>query len=206
MTSTMVRYRHVKTTYWLLARIFCFTSTTFHVVINVSTAVYFNTMQLRNLFEYCKEVVQISPQNHVTVDNALALEDLDLPGQRGNQIRVFERQGEDAGRNRRVVHVNSTTAFWLRCNRTKPQLQEICANNSIPFLPTSTRAQLAGLLANKFAMDNQATEGEEETNSNDVPIDDHDANIAFLHQMMPHWFMRPFATVAGGAIGHVSAN
>ena len=82
-------------------------------MINVSTAVYLNTMQLRNLFEYCTEVVQISPQNHVTVDNALALEDLDLPGQRGNLIRVFERLGVDAGRKRRVVHVNSTPAFWL---------------------------------------------------------------------------------------------
>ena len=195
-----------QTTDWFLARMFCFTSTTFHVVINVSTAVYFNTMQLRNLFEYCKEVVQISPQNHVTVDNALALEDLDLPGQRGNLIRVFERQGEEAGRNRRVVHVNSTPAFWLRGNQTKPQLQELCDNNYIPFLPTNTRAQLAGLLANKFAMDNQATEGEEEMNSNDVPIDDHDAKIAFIHRMMPHWFMYTFATVAGGAIEHVSAN
>ena len=153
---------------WFLVRMFCFTSTTFHAVINVSTSVYFNTVQLRNLFEYRKEVVQIYPQNHVTVDNALALEDLDLPGQRGNQIRVFERQGEDAGRNRKVFHVNSTPEFWLRGNRTKPQLQELFANNSIPFLPTNTRAQLAGLLANKFAMDNQATEGEEETNSNDV--------------------------------------
>ena len=130
-----------------------------HGPINVYTAVYFNTMQLRNLFEQCKEVVQISQQNHVTVDNALALEDLDLPGQRGNQIRVLEIKGEDAGRNRRVVHVNSTPAFWLRGNRTKPQLQQLCANNSIPFLPTNTRSQLAGLLANKFAMDNQATEG-----------------------------------------------
>ena len=55
-------------------------------------------------------------------------------------------------------------------------------------------------------MDNQATEGEEETNSNDVPIYDHNAKIAFLHRMMPHWFMRTFATVAGGAIEHVSAN
>ena len=55
-------------------------------------------------------------------------------------------------------------------------------------------------------MDNQATEGEEETNSNDVPIDNHDAKIAFLHRMMPHWFMRPFATVAGGAIEHGSEN
>ena len=120
---------------------FCFNSTTFHVVINVSTAVYFNTMQLRNLFEYCKEFVQISPHNHVTIDNALALEDLDFPGQRGNQIFVLERQGEDSGRNRRVVHVNSTPAFWLRGIRTKPQLQELCANNSIPFLPTNTRVQ-----------------------------------------------------------------
>ena len=94
----------------------------------------------------------------------------------------------------------------MRGNRTKPQLQELCANNSIPFFPTNTRAQLAGLLANKFAMDNQAIEGEEEKNSNDVPIDDHDAKIAFLHRMMPHWFMRPFATVAGGAIEHGSAN
>ena len=42
--------------------------------------------------------------------------------------------------------------------------------------------------------------------SNDVPIDDHDAKIAFLHRMMPHWFMCPFATVAGGAIEHLSAN
>ena len=57
------------------------------------------------------------------------------------------------------------------------------------------------MLANKFAMDNQA-----KTNSNDVPIDDHDAKIAFLHRMMPHWFMRTFATVAGGAIEHGSAN
>ena len=95
---------------------FCFTGTTFHVVINVSTAVYFNTVQLWNLFEYCKEVVQISPQNHVIVENALALEDLDFPGQRGNQICVLERKGEDSGRNRRVVHVNSTPAFWLRGN------------------------------------------------------------------------------------------
>ena len=129
-----------------------------------------------------------------------------MPVKRGNQIRVLERQGEDSGRNRRVVHVNSTPAFWLRGNRTKPQLQKLCANNSIPFLPTNKRAQLAGLLDNKFAMDNQATQGEEETNSNDVPIDDHDAKISFLHLMMPHWFMHPFATVAGGAIEHGSAN
>ena len=55
-------------------------------------------------------------------------------------------------------------------------------------------------------MDNKATEGKEETNSNDVSIDDRNAKIAFLHRMMPHWFMRPFATVSGGAIEHGSAN
>ena len=78
---------------------------------------------------------------------------------------------------------------WFNYLATNPQLQELCANNYIPFLPTNTRAQLAGLLTNKSAMDNQATEGEEETNSNDVPIDDHDANILLIHQMMPHWLL-----------------
>ena len=72
ISSVFQLTQHQRTTDWFLACMFCFTSTTFHVGINVSTAVYFNTLQLRNLFKYCKELVQISPYKHVTVDNALA--------------------------------------------------------------------------------------------------------------------------------------
>ena len=84
------------------------------------------------------------------MENALALEDFYFQGQGGDQNRLLERQSEDAGRRRRVVHGNSTPAFWLRGNRSKPQLQDIFANNHIALLSTNTRPQLAALLANKF--------------------------------------------------------
>ena len=67
-------------------------------------------MQLRNLFEYCKEVVQISPKNHVTFDNALALEDLDLPGQRGNKFVYWKDRArtleETGGLFMSIVHLH----------------------------------------------------------------------------------------------------
>ena len=90
---------------------FCFTSTTFKVVINVSTAVYFNKDQLRSLLQYYKEVAQISPQSHVTMENVLALGYLYFPGQRGDQTSLLERQIEGAGKLRRVVHGNSTPVY-----------------------------------------------------------------------------------------------
>ena len=55
-------------------------------------------------------------------------------------------------------------------------------------------------------MNKQAAEDKEVTGSNEVPIDDCDANIFFLNMMLPHWFMVPFATATGGAIEQGSAN
>ena len=134
------------------------------------------------------------------MENSLSLEDLDFPGKRSDQARLLEIQSEDAGRRRRVVHGNSTPEFCLRSNLSKPQLQDICANNNIAFFSTNTIPQLSALLANKFSMENQVAENEEGTASNELPIDDCDAKIAFLHQMMPHCFMRPFVTAARGSI------
>ena len=66
---------------WFLARLFCFTSTTLHVLLNVKYAVYLRTARLRELHEECVKICRLHPRTSVTAENAATVEDTDLPSQ-----------------------------------------------------------------------------------------------------------------------------
>ena len=116
-----------RSTDWFLSCMFCFTSTTLYIAINVSEAVYYNSTELRELHEKCKEIVKINPQNKITCGNAVSIEDPDILTEKhirkstqsiGQLLSINQRgRKEDMG----------TADYWLRGNnRSKPLLQELC--------------------------------------------------------------------------------
>ena len=72
-----------RTVDWFLARMFCFLSTAFHILINVKAAVYLNTSELRSLHSSILQILRLRPITTVTVQNASDLEDPDLGSPHG---------------------------------------------------------------------------------------------------------------------------
>ena len=72
MTSTQ------RTDDWFLMRMFWFTSTTLHVILNVHNAIYLNELPIQLLHTACKNMVIITPMNDITLANSLTESDADV--------------------------------------------------------------------------------------------------------------------------------
>ena len=162
---------------WFLARLFRFSSTTFYVFVNVIDAVYFDDPELKELHQKCKDIVKLTPRNRITVDNAMTLEDDDVPNQRSDLIL---NRKPVANQCQISNHNNCTKESWLRTCKKKPELQKQCRVFSIEFVDTETKGQLATKLGNKFYQD--SLDSNEES-----PADDHLSfemkQVAFLQKI-----------------------
>ena len=144
--------------------------------------------------------MRLNPRKRITVQNAIDLDDEDLPTQRSQQVR---REGEGE-RGTVIGDEKCTIEYWMRGSNSSKILQDLCDEHEMPYskAPPTIRRVMATRLAEKFQLlwhDKMA-----ELLGADVPDNDFAANklarIAFLQRMVPHWFMRPFASKAGGAI------
>eukprot|EP00984_Skeletonema_dohrnii_P032459 scaffold26691_cov108-Skeletonema_dohrnii-CCMP3373.AAC.1 len=194
-----------RTVDWFLARCFTFTSTTLHVAINVLAAVYISTSLLRDLHSRVIKILRLNPKKVVTADNADELDDEDLPTQRLGRHRN-EGEGEHG------THLGDEKCreeYWLR-GKNVPQLQQLCDDHEVPYTtqPRTTKAEMAKRLAAKFREINNQTAAR--LRNEEIPEDDEVAQevaqISFLQRMVPHWFMTPFSTKAGGAVEQGIAN
>lgn len=93
-------------------------STSFHIVVNVRSADYFHTHQLRLLYEEAKVIIQLNPTTGVTLANAATVEDKTLPSQ---QSGIFARL---SGSNQQSHHSNCTTEYWLKNRGPRKRLTE----------------------------------------------------------------------------------
>ena len=59
-----------RTVNWFLARMFCFSSTAFHILINAKAAVYLNTSELRSLHSSILQILRLHPITAITLQNA----------------------------------------------------------------------------------------------------------------------------------------
>ncbi|KAL7459526.1 hypothetical protein ACHAWC_011246 [Mediolabrus comicus] len=192
-----------RTADWFLGRLFRFTSTTFHIAVNVAAAEWYNTRELQELHLEILRIVQLRPQCTVTYDNVLDVVEEDLPSQRGNlHARVMSSH---------TTHKNTTPEFWLK-NRTRPELRNACIEHGVDYPSyeerTTTRPVLADCLARHFQT--LAVQREQSMGRRDIPDDDMESNktaaVTLNRRMMPYWFPKPLQKSAGGAIDQGSAN
>ena len=170
---------------WFWGRLWRWTSTTFHATVNVTTAEYFNTNELRQLHQEVKDILQLNPRNAVTYHNSADLEEDDLPSQRsGIHARLPLQEAR---------HNNCTAEFWER-GRDKPTLKNLCDERNIAYPDPCRKNQLAQLLANYHQQQADALEAELVTldvADNDVERNSR-AGITLLRRMFPYWFTKPF--------------
>ena len=94
---------------WMAARPWRFSSTSFHVIVNVRDAEYFNSVQLWELYSNAKDIIQIKPTKTVTFDNVADLDDDTLPSQKsGLQVKMNTNPTTQAR------HSNCTPEYWLK--------------------------------------------------------------------------------------------
>ena len=193
-----------RTVDWFLARLYCFSSTSFHASVNVKAAAYINTESMRTLHARCLQILRLHPRNTITVQNAVYLEDEDLPIQRGHLGRV-EGTGEEQAQ---PSDEKCTTNYWLRGNKSLAVLKKLCDDNNVEYNETMQRKHLAEALAKKYQSDSDAQYAA--LLDTDVPDDDVAMNklaqVCLLQRMLPRWFMKPFASQAGGAIEQGTEN
>ena len=63
---------------WFLSRMFCFTSTTFHCIVNMRSALFIDDVAFQILHVKCKIIAQLYPTTDITLKNAATYEDADL--------------------------------------------------------------------------------------------------------------------------------
>ena len=113
----MTQKQHTKD--WFLSCMFQFTSTTFHVLINVVYALYLDTEDIKELHAKCKAIICLAPRNRVTLANAVSLIDDDVPNQRNDLI--IGREPEKTYMPRVANHNNCTKEFWMRKCKLKSE-------------------------------------------------------------------------------------
>ena len=200
LSSIIALTMRQRTPDWFLARYFRFTSTTFHVAVNVKASVYINTNLLRQLHSRITGILCINPRKTITVQNASELDDEDLPTQRIHQVRK-EGEGE---RGTVVGDEKCTAEYWLRKGSNVEKLQKLCDEHGVEYTkaPATRRNVMAAGIAEKY----QSLWHEKMAELLHSDIDDGDmesnklATVAFLQRMVPYWFMRPFSSKSGGAI------
>ena len=110
---------------WMAARPFRFSSTSFHTLVNVRSAQYFNTSQLLELHAEAKSIVQLNPSTDITHDNVTELEDETLPSQRSGLHAVISPNTQ------RTKHSNITPKYWLNLCSNRQKLIEKCIEHGI---------------------------------------------------------------------------
>ena len=74
LSSVYVMTWKQRTTDWFLGHLFQFSSTSFHVLKNVVTAVYIDEQHMKECHQICKDIVQLDRRNSITIKYALSLE------------------------------------------------------------------------------------------------------------------------------------
>lgn len=80
---------------WMCLRLFRMTSTSFHTLVNVQSASYLNTPQLRELHADALSIIQLDPTTDITNDNVADTEDETLPSQRSGLHAVLAPKNEE---------------------------------------------------------------------------------------------------------------
>ena len=111
---------------WMAARTWRFSSTSFHIIVNVRDAEYFNSTQLRELHSNAKDIIQIQPTKTVTFDNVAELDDDTLPSQKsGLQAKL------NSNRTTQACHSHCTPEYWLRVCKLRATLRQKCIEYGI---------------------------------------------------------------------------
>jgi len=138
-----------RTADWFLTRLFCFSSTTFHVALNCASAVYFRSPEERALHDDCKAIVGLRPTKHITIANAATLEDGDVPRQRGaqaNQQTTLQTNTTLGTRGAEVRGDKTSPVYWLN-GRTKAVLQNLVDELGLEVPAGAKRKDLGEALA-----------------------------------------------------------
>ena len=110
---------------WMTLRPWRFSSTSFHMAINVRFADYFEMTQLRVLHEEAKTIIQLNPTTDVTLANVATTEDETLPSQRSGLFARLSRSSQGSH------HSNCTAEYWLKNGGSRKKLGETCRKNGI---------------------------------------------------------------------------
>ena len=122
-------------------RMFRFTSTTMHVISNVRNITYLHNSEIEIVHAAHKNIMMITPNKNVTLNNYLTESDIDV-----GDIRR-QLQNND---NLVVIPSNnkgSAEYYKLGNSKSKSALQNLCQGEGIAYTDKSTRQQLAESLA-----------------------------------------------------------
>ena len=180
---------------WFLGRLFCFTSTTFHVTINCLTAPYFMGNDEKHRHEECKNIIKISPIKAITIENAATDDDDELPPQRSG--------GNNSSNTAPVTQDPAKKEYWMKLKKT--QLVALVEEKQlIHHLEGAYKESYAKVLAAYHS--EISREQNEQQRGTQSRLDKDVAQITLLQRMLPHWFMRPFESRAGSAIAQGTLN
>ena len=142
----------------------------------------------------------------VTYDNAMDLEEEDLPSQRSG----LHAQLENNQASQQTRHSNCTEEYWLHICKNKKAFCDKCQDYRIdhPFEKDTTRKQFAELLATNFQReaDRRKATMENQEVADDDTENNKQAQVTFLRRMVPCWYMKPLTSKTGGAMNKGSAN
>ena len=96
-----------------------------HIVVNVKSAQYFNTPQLRELHAEAIEILKLQPTTSITIDNVAETEDDTLPSQRSGLYAVVSSNKQKA------KHLNCTAEYWLKNCANRKIMVEKCREHGI---------------------------------------------------------------------------
>ena len=177
-----------RTVDWFLMRMFRFTSTTLHVILNVRNAIYLNEHCIQLLHTSCKNIVMITALKDITLDNSLTEPDVDV----GDLRRQVDNSNSS---HKESKHEMSSPDYYKKGNRnSKSTLQKQCQEKGIAFLEKNTRQELAEALALNFINTMRENDNKQYVTS---PLE---RKQAFMNRMLKHWFMHPFTTPNKSAI------
>ena len=212
LSSVRLMARDHRSNDWRLARMFCLTRTTLHVCNNIILAPYFDG-ELIILHDAVKSIVQPTPINEITYENASNLEGGDVPTQRSG----MSAQMNVEIRSQRATHSNCTKEFWLLGKYAN--LTGLKAN-ILKYSITLPAVRVTKVLSAQYPVMHFMAQVEEEGESANNVSDFHEdgyilndvitnpvlAQKSFLQRMIPHWFMEPFTNKTGDTIDQGPSN
>ena len=178
---------------WFLCRMFRFTSTTFHSIINIRKCVFIDTVPFQVLHTQCKNIVQLYPTVDITTENASVYEDNDL-----NECRLSSALHSTSD----IQSKQTTDPKYYMNKYDKNGLVTLAKDKYGIQIENASKKILSLAIIEKEI---EIISNEDDTNaSNNTKetsvIPKIKKQKAFLQRLMPHWFMKPFKTKDGDAI------
>ena len=188
LDEILVMTQKQRTVDWFLMRMFRFTSTTLHVILNVRKAIYLDELPIQLIHTACKNIAMITPSKDINLDNSLTESDADVGDLRKQAVT-------SASSDTNCKDDMSNPAYYRRGNsKTKQALQQLCQEMGVAFTEKNTKKELSEALAQNYII-----------KMRDQPIIENETTAmqrkqAFMNRMIKHWFMHPFTSSNDSAI------